>query len=192
MRILRADDYRSMPWKNGGGVTTEIAVSPADASLDSFDWRVSMANVASDGPFSLFAGIDRTLSVLEGEGIRLAIDGQEPLTLDRRSPPLSFPADRAISGMLVAGPIIDLNVMTRRTRMRHQVERASVNAAFDFSAEGGIGMILCHEGGIEIDGSSIGPGETLWLVANDGPLCVIPRPSATVFLIRIHDEDATN
>jgi environmental stress-induced protein Ves len=181
-----------MPWKNGGGVTTEIAVSPPDVGLEEFDWRISMASVASDGPFSLFAGIDRTLSILEGEGIMLAIDGQEPLTLDRRSPPLSFPADRATTGMLVAGPITDLNVMTRRARMRHRVERASANAAFDFSAEGGIGMILCHEGRIEIDGSSVGAGETLWLVANDGPVRVIPRPFATVFLIRIHDEDAAN
>ncbi|MDP1908248.1 MAG: HutD family protein, partial [Hyphomicrobium sp.] len=43
MRILRAKDYRRMPWKNGGGETTEIAISPEGAALDSFDWRVSMA-----------------------------------------------------------------------------------------------------------------------------------------------------
>ncbi|TIN81446.1 MAG: HutD family protein, partial [Mesorhizobium sp.] len=71
MRILRAAEYRSMPWKNGGGVTTEIAVSPSGAGLDDFDWRVSMARVELSGPFSQFAGIDRTLAVLEGEGIVL-------------------------------------------------------------------------------------------------------------------------
>ena len=68
MRILRAESYRRMPWKNGGGETTEIAVSPEGAGLDDFDWRVSMARVESSGPFSLFAGIDRTLAILEGEG----------------------------------------------------------------------------------------------------------------------------
>ncbi|MBM7325185.1 HutD family protein, partial [Agrobacterium sp. S2] len=49
-----------MPWKNGGGVTTEIIVHPAKASMADFDWRISMANVAQDGPFSIFPGVDRT------------------------------------------------------------------------------------------------------------------------------------
>ncbi len=51
MQILRASDHRVMPWKNGGGSTTEIAVFPIDSGLDAFDWRVSMATVAADGPF---------------------------------------------------------------------------------------------------------------------------------------------
>jgi uncharacterized protein len=68
MRILRAENYRRMPWKNGGGLTAEIAVSPESAGLDDFDWRVSMARVEAGGPFSLFPGVDRTLSILEGEG----------------------------------------------------------------------------------------------------------------------------
>ena len=91
MRILRAADYRVMPWKNGGGTTTEITVSPDGSGLDDFDWRVSMARVASSGPFSGFAGVDRTLAVLEGEGIVLDIAGQSPATLTRASAPLSFP-----------------------------------------------------------------------------------------------------
>ena len=71
MRLIRSKSYRRMPWKNGGGETTEIAVSPQNASLEAFDWRVSMARVESDGPFSAFPGIDRTLAVLEGQGIEL-------------------------------------------------------------------------------------------------------------------------
>ena len=68
MLILRAAGYRVMPWKNGGGTTTEVAVSPDHAGLEDFDWRISMARVETSGPFSSFAGIDCTLSVLEGEG----------------------------------------------------------------------------------------------------------------------------
>ncbi|RUU10282.1 HutD family protein, partial [Mesorhizobium sp. M7A.T.Ca.TU.009.01.3.2] len=83
MRILRAAEYRSMPWKNGGGVTTEIAVSPSGAGLDDFDWRVSMARVELSGPFSQFAGIDRTLAVLEGEGIVLEIASHPPTSINR-------------------------------------------------------------------------------------------------------------
>ena len=121
MQVLRAESYRSMPWKNGGGVTTEIIVSPAGAALDDFDWRISMAKVESGGPFSSFAGIDRTLSVLEGEGIILSIAEMAPARLDKASPPLPFPADVSTDATLIGGPIVDLNVMTRRGRCSHSV-----------------------------------------------------------------------
>ena len=106
MHILRAENYRRMRWKNGGGETAEIAVSPDSAGLDDFDWRVSMATVEAGGPFSMFAGVDRTLSILEGEGILLVVEGRDPdqtdfaasdpLTLSgrcrRRHPPRSSQA----------------------------------------------------------------------------------------------------
>lgn len=77
MKILRASEYKTMPWKNGGGVTVEIAIHPPSASMDAFDWRISMATVAQDGPFSSFPGIDRTLAIIEGNGMALAIAGDE-------------------------------------------------------------------------------------------------------------------
>ena len=75
MRILRAENYRRMRWKNGGGETAEIAVFPEGAGLDEFDWRISMARVEAGGPFSRFPGVDRTLSILEGEGMVLESRG---------------------------------------------------------------------------------------------------------------------
>jgi environmental stress-induced protein Ves len=105
MRIIRAPDYKTMPWKNGGGTTTEIVVSPEGASLDDFDWRLSMAHVGTDGPFSGFPGIDRTLSVLNGAGIRLVFADGEAATIDVGSRPFGFAADRSVTGKLVAGPI---------------------------------------------------------------------------------------
>ena len=62
-RLLRNSDHRRMPWKNGGGETVEVIVHPEGASLSDFGWRVSMASVASDGPFSVFPDIDRTLEL---------------------------------------------------------------------------------------------------------------------------------
>src|SRR5688572_14445639 len=107
MRILRAENYRRMRWKNGGGETAEIAVSPEGAGLDDFDWRVSMARVDTNGPFSVFPGVDRTLSILDGEGILLSVEGRIPFGLTFRSDPLTFPADVATSAALMAGPITD-------------------------------------------------------------------------------------
>ncbi len=123
MRLLRASDHKRMPWKNGGGETVEIAVFPPAASVDDFDWRISMATVASDGPFSIFPGIDRTLSILHGNGMVLAINGQPPVLLETDSVPLAFPADIPVNASLRDGPITDLNVMTRRGAFTHRVER---------------------------------------------------------------------
>ncbi|MBP1849224.1 HutD/Ves family protein [Rhizobium halophytocola] len=128
MRILRAGDYKTMPWKNGGGETTEVLASPPGASLNDFDWRVSMATVAADGPFSSFPGIDRTLSILDGAGMTLSIGDGAPVTLETTSPPLTFAADAPTTAWLVDGPIRDLNVMSRRGRVAHAVERQKAPA----------------------------------------------------------------
>ena len=132
MKIIRANDCRTTPWKNGGGSTTEIAIEPPDASLERFDWRISMARVASDGPFSEFPGIDRTLAVISGNGLQLSIDGKPPATLDRGADPIQFPGDVATSARLSSGEITDLNVMSRRTRYRHRLLRIQEPASSDF------------------------------------------------------------
>jgi uncharacterized protein len=136
MRILRAENYRRMKWKNGGGETAEIAVSPEGAGLDDFDWRVSMARVEAGGPFSLFPGVDRTLSILEGDGIVLDIEGRQPVTLTSASAPYGFSADAATNAELIGGPITDLNVMTRRGRWRHQVSARTLDGSRDVPVHG--------------------------------------------------------
>ncbi|MGI6245398.1 MAG: HutD family protein [Pseudochelatococcus sp.] len=123
MKIIRNGDFRRMPWKNGGGETLEVAVHPPMASVNDFDWRVSMAKVAADGPFSGFPGVDRTLAVLEGEGIELMVAAGPAKTLRRESEPYSFPADVPTGARLLGGPITDLNVMSRRGRYTHRVRR---------------------------------------------------------------------
>lgn len=132
MRIIRASDCKTTPWKNGGGSTTEIAVAPAKASLEDFDWRISMAVVASDGPFSSFPGIDRTLAVVKGDGLILTIGDAAPVTLASGTAPVSFPGDTPTSARLTACAITDLNVMTRRGRFRHHLLRVPTATSCDF------------------------------------------------------------
>ncbi len=147
--LLKAQAHRRMPWKNGGGVTVEIAVHPKGASVDDFDWRISMATVASDGPFSVFPGIDRTLSVLEGDGIVLDVEGEET-TLTRESAPLAFAADARSSARLIGSAITDLNVMTRRGRFVHKVTRLPVNGSTVTQADGDPALLFCAEGQFEL------------------------------------------
>ncbi|KAB2666866.1 HutD family protein [Brucella tritici] len=147
--LLKAENHRRMPWKNGGGVTVEIAVHPQGASVDDFDWRVSMATVASHGPFSIFPGIDRTLSVLEGDGILLDVDGQVS-TLTRESTPLAFAADSRSAARLIGSAITDLNVMTRRGHFIHMVRRLPVGGTTLTQADGNPVLIFCAEGQVDL------------------------------------------
>lgn len=123
MRLLRAAERVAVPWKNGGGVTREVAAFPQGAGFDGFDWRISIADVAAGGPFSRFLGIDRVLTVIEGHGMRLAVDGMAEASLNDRSNPFAFPGDAACEAVLLAGPIRDLNVMTRRGACTAAVRR---------------------------------------------------------------------
>lgn len=141
MRLIGPADYRHMPWKNGGGTTIEIAVSPPGSSLETFDWRISMATVVEAGPFSSFPGIDRTLCVLQGNGIRLDVDGRST-TLTQTSPPFAFAADAKIVGTPLDGPITDLNVLTRRGRYRHAVSRKTAARSLAVQATGSASLFF--------------------------------------------------
>jgi environmental stress-induced protein Ves len=188
MRVLRASDYREMPWKNGGGTTTEIAVSPVGAGLEDFDWRISMARVDGGGPFSLFSGIDRTLSILEGEGIVLSVGGRIPIELTVRSEPLPFPADEETHAVLIGGPVTDLNVMTRRGRVTHTVERIALSGPMETSIEQGTNLLFCAEGEVAIRGENevqLGPRDTLLIGSEVTAIRMESKQPALAFLIRI-------
>jgi environmental stress-induced protein Ves len=110
------------PWKNGGGVTREIISSPRDATLDTFVWRVSIADVATSGPFSVFEGVERVLVLLEGSGVELrGADGRVIHRLDTPLVPFAFSGNDEITSSLLAGPSVDFNVMTRRGAARADV-----------------------------------------------------------------------
>lgn len=122
LRHLPAAARRSTPWKNGGGVTQEIAAWPPGAGLDAFDWRISTARVESDGPFSWFDGVDRVLTILEG-ALELRLGNGAPTILTDLSEPFAFPGDAPCSGAPLGGAVVDLNVMVRRGSLRARVSR---------------------------------------------------------------------
>jgi hypothetical protein len=161
MRILRAADRAPTPWKNGGGVTREVAAWPPGAGLDGFDWRVSLADIATDGPFSAFPGVDRVLTVIDGDGLALEIEGRAV----RLQPgaPFAFPGEAAVAARLTAGPIRDLNVMVRRGAWMARVEpwRGGPGAAPD----GPTLVVLLEdvEGFAQLDVVLIDAGETVTL-----------------------------
>lgn len=176
MHVIRSSAYRHMPWKNGGGETTEIAVAPTGASLDDFDWRVSMARVATSGPFSPFPAVDRTLCILSGRGIDLSIASQGLVRLDRDSTPVSFPGDAPAGAALVDGPVEDLNIMTRRGRFRHVLTRVPAERPMRLSRSGAVTLVLFRGAG-----AVLGAGE---VVVEDGDSVALEAPADVALEIR--------
>src|ERR1700730_12770333 len=122
MRILRATERQALPWKNGGGVTREVVAPPPGSDLGHCDWRVSIAEIHSAGPFSRFPGIERRIAVLEGR-LSLSIGEGAALQVSADTPPVQFPGDVPAFADPVGGPVTDLNVMTRRGRFDCRLER---------------------------------------------------------------------
>jgi environmental stress-induced protein Ves len=143
MQIVRAAEWKPTPWKNGGGTTSEIAVSPAGAPLHDFSWRISAARVDRSGPFSIFPGIDRTLCILKGDGLELTGPEIEMVQLDQNSPPFSFPADSPVVAGLLGESILDLNVMTRRGIVTHDVQRYWLSGDVTAKPGRGTNVVLC-------------------------------------------------
>ena len=109
--ILRARDYARMRWKNGAGWTSEILRVP---DQESWDWRLSIAEIDADAPFSAFPGIDRELVLLSGNGVRLRFEDGAVHTLLPPHDKLRFAGERALVGELVDGMTRDFNLMWRR------------------------------------------------------------------------------
>lgn len=119
-RLYRAQDYPRMPWRNGGGITQEVACNPGGSSA-AFDWRLSIAEVAQDGGFSVFSGLQRIITVLEGAGIALTVDGQAQAPLGPRQA-YAFSGDAAVDCRLVNGPIRDFNLIYSPARYHARLQ----------------------------------------------------------------------
>ncbi|WP_159282511.1 HutD/Ves family protein [Rahnella variigena] len=107
------DSLPVSPWRNGGGETREIISYPPGKS--DFDWRISIATIAQDGPFSAFPGIDRSITLLSGDGVYLQALPDIDHALTVTGEPFSFSGDIVLSARLAGGVTTDFNVMTRRT-----------------------------------------------------------------------------
>ncbi|UGQ45746.1 HutD/Ves family protein [Massilia endophytica] len=129
-RLIQYASLHPTPWKNGGGSTTELIVCPPGATFDDFEWRVSIATITQSGPFSVFPGIDRTLTLIEGPGVVLDVGNERQVALSEREPMVAFPGETAVTATVDGAATTDFNVMTRRSCCTHQLERRVVR---DFS-----------------------------------------------------------
>lgn len=151
-------DLPATPWKNGGGSTREIASWPPGAGFEGFDWRVSIARIAASGPFSTFAGVDRIITLLEGDGVRLHGQGLEH-RLATPLAPFAFSGDARVDCTLLGGPSSDFNVMTRRGRLRAAFHVLHRGAELPAAAHG---LLLAWRGHWRAGSEALAPGQGLW------------------------------
>lgn len=177
-----------MPWKNGGGVTREIVCLPPGAGMNDFDWRVSIAHIASDGPFSAFPGVDRVITLLSGGGVHLlSDDAQVDHRLDTPLAPFAFAGEASIHARLLAGDCHDFNVMTRRSACSASLQ--VLRSACDWPAVSQ-GLLMAVQGGWQLEGASpqmLAPQQGLWWSDVAMPWRLRPQsPDAALLALTLH------
>lgn len=161
IRLLPAQGRIARPWRNGGGVTHDIAVFPEGASDEDFLWRASIATIAATGPFSTFPGVDRAF-LLVGGHLAITIGGKDERRITPGSPPLLFGGEQPVCAAPMGDACTALNIMARRGRVSVRLDRwtAPHRTAADALLIVGAGpaAITCGETVFEL-----ATGDALWL-----------------------------
>ena len=181
LKVLRAADYPRMPWKNGGGSTEEIT-RDAGTGLDGFGWRLSIADIGESGGFSTFNGYQRIITVLQGAGMVLTVDGQATRPL-RPLDPFAFSGASEVACTLLEGAIRDFNLIYAPQRYHARLQWLSGEQRF-FSSAGTVlvfsvseNLALTVVGNCEHLGRhdclQVDGNVELLEIASDGACCII-------------------
>ena len=169
--VARFVDLIPIPWRNGGGITREVAALEDPVG---FAWRISIADVAQSGAFSAFHGIDRVLVLCRGTGMVVDVDG-EPHRLGLFDS-VHFSGDAVTSATLPYGPTVDLNVMTSRGSTSARVSVEECDGALTVLADDGETVaVVVLDGSFALSGGpSVHPLDTV-LVAGPGEFALTGR-----------------
>jgi environmental stress-induced protein Ves len=157
--------YRRTPWKNGGGVTIDVADAyrpgATPGSWSAMLWRLGRTQIVTPGPFSDLSGYDRILTVIGGHGLVLEIEGGA--ALDARAPfrPVRFRGEDRITSRLEAGPVAVLNLIADR---QHDIDVAILSGAAARPLRAEIGIVYA------LAGSAVGIGGRDYALAEDDAL----------------------
>jgi uncharacterized protein len=157
MVVHRANALVATRWKNDGGATREIAAYPLGSGFDDFTWRVSIADVETDGPFSRFEGIDRTIVLLDGAGMSLTFNDASEHVLKQAFVPFEFVGEAQVSARLINGATQDFNLMIRRTVARGKLTVMREPGAFALASD--VRMVFVARGSATL-GLEVGLGQT--------------------------------
>jgi environmental stress-induced protein Ves len=146
MRRISRSQWQRQPWRNGGGVTWEIW-RDGDGP-PGFVVRLSCAEVASDGPFSRFPGVDRVIALVEGAG--MVLDGASPHALTEPLAPYAFPGEAEVHGRLTDGAVLDVNLMTARDEASAHVRRVRLAPGERTELTGATVIVFAPRGSVTV------------------------------------------
>ncbi|MRV73359.1 HutD family protein [Duganella sp. FT92W] len=192
-KLIQYASLHATPWKNGGGSTTEIAIAPQGATFDDFDWRISLATISQSGPFSTFAGIDRTLTLVSGPGVVLDVGNERQVALSEREPTVAFPGEDQVAATVSSGATTDFNVMTRRDACRHQLERRAVRDFSTLERRSDVTIVFLAEGESLYLSSSrerIAMVRYDAVILDDEDVWTLEAGQATVFIVDIIENNS--
>jgi environmental stress-induced protein Ves len=181
LTCLRKTDYVQQPWKNGAGVTSQIAMEPEDAKFpqEPFVWRLSTAQVKASEPFSPFPGYQRILIVWEGAG--LVLNGKKCHALM----PFPFSGDEAISCSLISGPVHDLGIIYKPEEVGVEIEILTLTPAVPgkLSLEEGTHFLFNAKGTVKVESTLAQVGECIRVDADEDDFELkvsVPEPSKVI------------
>ncbi|MEY9857097.1 environmental stress-induced protein Ves [Catenulispora sp. GAS73] len=196
LTLLPAADRAATPWKNGGGVTREVAsagVSGPGGTLNDFLWRISLADIGADGPFSAFDGYDRVITLVRGAGMLLTIDGVEH-RVDDRFEPLAFSGGSLTDCALINGPVVDFNVMTRVGAAKAEVTfarlpdvHAEIRVVLDDVRSVAVAVVVDGHADVRWGATATALGELDAVVARGERFEITTASRAVVALVRIDE-----
>jgi hypothetical protein len=170
-------DFARVPWKNGGGTSLDMLIVLDGAGQPL--WRVSLADIDQDRPFSDFPGIDRVFCVVEGAGVDLKFgDGWLPLPRDRVH---HFPGEAAPDCRLQQGPAKAMNLLLTRGRARGDMMIVTSTLAVPGPPAGGTLMLVPLERTWEQGGVIVALGEASY---GDAPVTA-GRGRAAVITVEV-------
>lgn len=185
--VIPANEYRRERWRNEMGWTREIYRHPQTGE---WDWRISIAEIESDAPFSKFPGIERELVLLAGNGLRLRFDDGEVHELQPPHDKLRFAGERSATGELIDGPTHDYNLMWRRERVQAELwHRPLVGPMVIFAEPGSTWVVYLIAGQARFaDDSGLAPlaaGDTAILKAGGKRLRHVLDGGGETLVLRI-------
>jgi len=194
MIVHRANALVATRWKNDGGATREIAAYPLGSGFDDFTWRVSIADVETDGPFSRFEGIDRTIVLLDGAGMSLTFNDASEHVLKQAFVPFEFVGEAQVSARLIDGATQDFNLMIRRTVARGKLTVMREPGAFALASD--VRMVFVARGSATL-GLEVGLGQTTLGVYDaavfddsvEEPIQAVVSADSIVFAVHIEEID---
>ena len=165
--VVRLDPhaYRRTPWKNGGGVTVDIAdayIPGAEpGSWSGMLWRLGRTEIVTPGPFSDLSGYDRILTVIGGRGLVLDIEGGAALDVREPCRPVRFRGEDRIVSRLEAGPVTVLNLIADR---RHHIDVAILSGTDARAVDAPISIVYA------VADSAVAVGEEMFSLGGDEAL----------------------